>query len=118
MSTTPQDTCASVARLADVLTRLGDALARPDLDSLVAHEALLAELTTTLGDATASPGDRAALLPVLTEARLALARVQRLGDSLEMFAAASHEAQGIARGYDRDGRANRPGAAGVLDTRG
>jgi len=74
MSTTLQETCVSVQSVTDVLTRLGDALASGDLDGMLAAEPLLADLTHALQRASATPVDRAALLPHLTEARLALLR--------------------------------------------
>ncbi len=87
MSTTMQETCASVQSVTDVLTRLGDALSSGDLDacwrrsrsSPISHEALQ--------QATATADDRAALLPHLTAARLALLRASLLGNSLRTIQA-------------------------------
>jgi len=117
MSTTAQDTCLSVARITDALTRLGDTLARPDLDGLLAAEPVLEELTRALAQATASPADRAELLPMLRNARLALGRASLLGESLLHVAAATMYAAGAAHGYDRDGRTNHPSATTALDAR-
>ena len=117
MSTTAQDTCLSVARITDALTRLGDALARPDLDGLLAAEPVLEELTRALTRATASPADRAVLLPMLRDARLALGRATLLGDSLLHVAAATTYAAGATHGYDRDGHTNHPSAVAALDAR-
>lgn len=118
MSTTAQDKCLSVTRVTDALARLGDALARPDLDGILAAEPALEDLTRALALATATPADRAVLLPLLRDARLALGRAARLGDSLLHVAAATTYAAGAAHGYDRDGRTNHPNASTALDTRG
>lgn len=117
MSTTAQDTCLSVTRITDALTRLGDALARPDLDGLLATEPLIEELTYALRRATASADDRPALLPLLRDARLALRRASLLGDSLIHVASAIQYAAGAAHGYDRDGRTSHPSATAALDAR-
>ena len=117
MSTTAQDTCLSVARLTDALTRLGDTLARPDLDGLLAVEPVLEDLTRALARAVASPADRAVLLPMLRDARLALGRATLLGESLMHVAAAATYAAGVAHGYDREGRTNHLGAITALDAR-
>jgi len=58
MSTTAQDTCLSVTRLTDTLSRLGDALAQPDLAGLLAAEPLLEDVTRALAAATAVPARR------------------------------------------------------------
>jgi hypothetical protein len=118
MSTTTQETCRSVARLADALTRLGDALARPDLAGVLQTEPLLEELTRALAQASATPEDRAALLPLLVDARLALRRAAILGESLMFAAAATSHAAGVAHGYARDGRGGHPDAAPALEARG
>jgi hypothetical protein len=118
MSTTAQETCLSISRLTDALTRLGDALARPDLEGVLAAEPLLEALTRALAQASATPADRAALLPLLTDARLALRRATRLGDSLCAVAEATTHAAGTAYGYARDGRGSHPGAAPALEARG
>jgi hypothetical protein len=118
MSTTAQDTCLSVSRLADVLTALGDALARPDLDGLLAAEPLLDELSRALSRAQASPADRAALLPLLGESRLALRRAELLGEGLLTVAHASAYAAGLSRGYGREGRSARTTALTAFDAKG
>ena len=118
MSTTAQDTCLSVSRLADVLTALGDALARPDLDGLLAAEPLLDELSRALANAQATAADRAALLPLLDESRLALRRVELLGGGLLTVADASACAAGLSGNYGREGRSAQPGAATAFDARG
>lgn len=118
MSTTAQDTCLSVGRLADVLTALGDALARPDLDGLLAAEPLLDELSRTLARAQANPADRAALLPLLDESRRALRRVELLGGGLLSVAHATAYAAGGAQDYGREGRSAQPGAVTGFDVRG
>ena len=118
MSTTAQDTCVSVTRITAALSRIGDALAQPDLDALVAAEPALEELTRALAQATASPADRVQLMPLLRDARLALGRAALLGDSLLHAAAATTYAAGAAHGYDRDGRANLRSATVALDARG
>jgi hypothetical protein len=118
MSTTAQDTCLSVRRLTDALTALGDALARPDLDSLLSAEPLLDEVVRALNAAAASPADRLQLLPLLDEARLALRRVELLGGSLMEATQASTWAIGATQGYGRSGRSTQPAAAPALDTRG
>jgi len=118
MSTTAQDTCLSVTRITEVLSRLGDALAQPDLDALLAAEPMLEDLTRALAKATATPAERALLLPLLRDARLALGRAALLGDSLLHVAAATTYAAGAAHGYDRDGRTNHPSATIALDARG
>jgi hypothetical protein len=118
MSTTAPDTCLSVRRLTDVMTRLGDALTTPDLDGLLAAEPLVEELAHALRTATATPADREALLPELVAARLALLRAARLGESLITCAAISAHAQGFTHTYARDGRANRRDPAGHLEARG
>ena len=118
MSTTAQDTSLTVRGLTDVLTRLGDALAAPDLDGVLAAEPLVEEFTRALRQAMASPADRDLLLPELVAARLALARTARLGNTLMAVAAISAHAQGLNVGYDRGGRANRPDPAGHLEARG
>jgi hypothetical protein len=112
MSTTTQETCRSVARLADALTRLGDALARPDLAGVLQTEPLLEELTRALAQASAT------LLPLLVDARLALRRAAILGESLMFAAAATSHAAGVAHGYARDGRGGHPDAAPALEARG
>lgn len=117
MSTTAQDTCLSVARITEALTRLGDTLARPNLSGLLAAEPVLEDLTRALAQATASPSDRAVLLPLLRDARLALERATLLGESLLYVAAATTYVAGAAHGYDRDGRTNHPSAMAALDTR-
>lgn len=118
MPTTSHETCRSVRQLTDVLSRLGDALARPDLSSLLAAEPLLEELSGALAGATASSHDRAELLPLLREAQLALRRTTILGESLMQAAAATGAAIGATGGYDRGGRTSRREAAGALQTRG
>lgn len=118
MSTTIQEHCVQVERIADVLTQLGDALARPDLGAMTACEPLIEELTRALATAVATPADRDRLLPLLTEARLALRRAEHLGEGLVAFAAATFAAHGRAHAYDREGRTTAPGLAGVLDARG
>ena len=118
MSTTAQDTCLSVTRLTDTLSRLGDALAQPDLAGLLAAEPLLEDVTRALSAATAVPADRAILLPLLRDARIALGRAALLGDSLLHVAAATSYAAGAAHGYDRDGRTSHPSATTALDARG
>jgi hypothetical protein len=118
MSTTTQETCASVQGVTDVLTRLGDALASGDLDAMLAAEPLLAELAHVLAQSTASPADRDALLPELAAARIALVRAARLGEGITRFKHASDYAQGLASGYDRAGRTSHREAAGALKARG
>jgi hypothetical protein len=118
MSTTAQDTCVSVTRITDALSRIGDALAHPDLDGLLAAEPELEVLTRALAQATATPADRAQLLPMLRDARLALGRAALLGESLLHAAAATTYAAGAAHGYDREGRASHRSATVALDARG
>jgi hypothetical protein len=118
MSTTVQETCVSVQSVTDVLTRLGDALASGDLDAILAAEPLLADLAHALQQATATADDRAALLPHLTAARLALLRASQLGQSLAQFKHASDYAQGLAHGYDRAGRTSQREPSGALRARG
>jgi hypothetical protein len=118
MSTTTQDTCASVQSVTDVLTRLGDALASGDLDAMLATEPLLSDLSHALAHSTMAAADRHALLPELAAARLALERAARLGENLIRFKQASDYAQGLANGYDRAGRTNRAETAGALKARG
>jgi hypothetical protein len=118
MSTTAQDTCLSLTRVTDALARLGDALAQPNLEGLLATEPVLEELTHALARATATPADRARLLPVLRDARLALGRAALLGDSLLHVAAVTTYAAGAAHGYDRGGRTSHPSATTALDARG
>lgn len=113
-----QETCASVQSVTDVLTRLGDALATGDLDVMLAAEPLLADLARTLQQATATADDRAALLPHLTAAKLALLRASLLGDSLTQFKHASDYAQGLAHGYDRAGRTSQREPSGALKAKG
>jgi hypothetical protein len=107
-----------VSRLADVLTAIGDALARPDLDGLLAAEPLLDELSRTLARAQANPADRAALLPLLDESRLALRRVELLGGGLLSVTDASACAMGLSHGYGREGRTAQSGAITAFDARG
>jgi hypothetical protein len=118
MSTTKQETCASVTALTAVLTRIGDALANADLEALLAAEPLLEELTQAIAVATASPAERATLLPELRAAQIALVRAARLGNGLTLFRTASDHAQGVACAYARDGRATRRDPAATLNTRG
>lgn len=118
MSTTAQDTCRSVARLAEVLGALGDALARPDLGGLLEAQPLLDELTRTLAQASASAADRAALRPLLDEARLAMRRVELLGDSLLLATHASLAARGVGHGYGPGGHTVPAAPVTALDTRG
>jgi hypothetical protein len=118
MSTTLQETCVSVQSVTDVLTRLGDALAKGDLDGMLAAEPLLADLTHALQRAAVTPGDRAALLPHLTAARLALLRASALGQSLAQFKHASDYAQGLAQQYDRAGKTSQREPSGALRARG
>jgi hypothetical protein len=118
MSTTMQETCASVQSVTDVLTRLGDALSSGDLDAMLAAEPHLADLAQALQQATATADDRAALLPHLTAARLALLRASLLGNSLAQFKHASDYAQGVSEGYDRAGRTSQREPSGALRARG
>ena len=118
MSTTMQETCASVQSVTDVLTRLGDALSSGNLDAILAAEPLLADLASALNQATASRDDRAALLPHLTAAKLALLRASLLGNSLVQFKYASDYAQGLAHGYDRAGRTSQREPSGALRAKG
>jgi hypothetical protein len=118
MSTTAQETCASLQDAATALNTLGDALVSADLDGLVAAEPQLEAVARALGSLAATPADRAALLPELRRARLALTRVQRLGAGLALFSFATAYAHGAAAGYGRDGRGLRPEPAGALDARG
>jgi len=118
MSTTMQETCASVQSVTDALTRLGDALVSGDLDAVLAAEPLLADLASALQQATATADDRAALLPHLTAARLALLRASHLGNGLTQFKHASDCAQGLAHGYDRAGRTSQREPSGALRAKG
>ena len=113
-----QETCASVQSVTDVLTRLGDALASGDLDAMLAAEPLLADLARALQQATATADDRAALLPHLTAAKLALVRASLLGNNLTQFKCASDYAQGLAHGYDRAGKTSQRGPSGALKAKG
>ena len=117
MSTTAQDTCVSVAAVTDALVALGDALAQPNLPQLLATEALLEDLTRALATATATAADRAELLPLLRDARLALRRAELLGESLLHVSAATTYAAGAAHEYDRDGKTNQRGHGAAFDTR-
>jgi hypothetical protein len=118
MSTTMQETCASVQSVTDVLTRLGDALSSGDLEAILAAEPLLADLAHALQQSTASADDRAALVPHLTAAKLALQRASILGSSLAQFKHASDYAQGLAHGYDRAGKTSHREPTGALRATG
>lgn len=80
-----QPASAQVAsELANVLTRLGDALATTDLDGLLASEASLSTIATHLSRLQRLTGqEREALRPELERARAALARCERLGSRLQ-----------------------------------
>lgn len=112
------ETTDAVARLTAVLTSLGDALARPDLDGVLAQQPPLHDLARTLPTLASAPADRESLRAALTAARIALRRVRQLGDGLEYFSAASRTARGLVETYDRGGRTPDPARAGSFDVRG
>ena len=118
MSTTSQETCASLQDATQALTALGDALVTANLDGIVSVEPQLEAVARALGELSASAAERAALLPEIRRARLALTRVQRLGAGLALFSFATAYAHGAAVGYGRDGHGVRPEPSGALDTRG
>jgi hypothetical protein len=118
MSTTPQETCASLQDATRALHQLGDALAAAHLDGIVDAEPQLETVARALGALAAAPADRTILLPELRRARLALTRVQRLGAGLALFSFATAYAHGAAVGYGRDGRGVQPEPSGALDARG
>lgn len=110
----PTDT---VNRLASVLTDLGDALAKADLDGVLAQQSHLDELARLLPDLD-GPFDRDTLPPAAMAALLALRRARQLGEGLTQFAAATRAARGLVAPYDRDGRPSDPVRAGSFDARG
>ena len=118
MSTTTQETCASLQDATQALTALGDALVRADLDGVVNVEPQLEAVARALGALSASPAERSVLLPEIRRARLALTRVQRLGAGLALFSFATAYAHGAAVGYGRDGHGVRPEPSGALNARG
>jgi hypothetical protein len=118
MSTTSQETCASLQDATTALTALGDALATANLDGIVSVEPQLEAVARALNELSATPAERAALLPEIRRARLALTRVQRLGAGLALFSFATAYAHGAAVGYGRDGHGVRPEPSGALDARG
>jgi hypothetical protein len=118
MSTTSQETCASLQDAARALTALGDALVTANLDGIVSVEPQLEAVARALGELSASPAERGALLPEIRRARLALTRARRLGAGLALFGSATAHAHGAAVGYGRDGHGVRPEPSGALDARG
>ncbi len=111
------DATETVSRLAGVLTDLGDALARADLDGVLAQHSRLDELARLLPDLD-GPLDRDTLPPAALAALLALRRARQFGDGLTQFAAATRAARGLVAPYDRAGRPADPARAGSFDVRG
>jgi hypothetical protein len=113
-----EETRLSVGRLADALTRLGDALAAGDLEGVLAAEPQLAHLTSALATRPAPIPDNDVLRSVLLEARLALRRCERLGAGLTTFIECSRAAQGLGTQYVRQGLARVPAGGRALTARG
>jgi hypothetical protein len=107
---------AAVARLRVALERTAGALARPDLETLLAGESetevALAELPATY---ELSPEERRAVRVEVEKAHAALLRCRRLGTALGSFVRISLEAQGLNEYGPRKGATSYAGQA--LDAR-
>lgn len=105
---TAQGPTVQVHAVRMALQALGDALAMPAAGSLAdAESALSAALSACWPHRLAAgelPTDaRVALAQEIEATRAALARCQRLGDSLAAFVSASLAGQGLVAGYGRHG---------------
>jgi hypothetical protein len=107
---------AAVARLRLALERTAAALARPDLETLLAGES---EIEVALGDLPAtyelSLEERSAVRVEVEKAHAALLRCRRLGAALGSFVRISLEAQGLNEYGPRKGAT--PHAGQALDAR-
>jgi hypothetical protein len=98
---TRQDALAAAARLRAALDDTAEALARPDVEALLAAEASLTHAFTTIPRLRAlSAEERAAARTELLNARAALVRCRRLGAALADFVRLSLDARGQAAGYN------------------
>jgi hypothetical protein len=109
--------CAAVTRLRVALERTAAALARPNLEQLLAGES---EIEVALAELPAvyslSPAERRAVRVEVEGAHHALLRCRRLGSTLDSFVRISLEAQGHSEYGPR--RPATPYAAQALDARG
>ena len=98
-------------RLRKALQEVGDALARADLRALLDAEVALVAATSSLPlGATCHTDDVSALRHELAQARAALLRCRRLGNSMVDVARTTAAARGARDGYGRDGQ-ERTGVA-------
>jgi hypothetical protein len=116
MSVQERSGAAAVVRLRLALERTATALARPDLETLLASEAdieiALAEITALT---TLPVEERDAARVEIEGARRALLRCRRLGGALDNFVRISFEAQGRTEYGPR--RTTMPYAGQALDAR-
>jgi hypothetical protein len=107
---------AAVARLRAALERTADALAQPNLETLLAGESeievALAELPATF---ELAPEERRAVRVEVEAAHAALLRCRRLGAALDSFVRISLDAQGLTEYGPRKIAASYAGQA--LDAR-
>ena len=92
---------AAAVRLRSALDAAAAALARPDLDALLAAESALTAAFADLSFLrTLGERERASMRDELLAAQTALRRASRLGASLNDFIALSLQAHGQSAGYD------------------
>jgi hypothetical protein len=110
-----------LGRLRLALQAVGDALARPALDQLIAAEAALAAAVADLPPFALdglTPEARVHLLEDIAASRAALARCRRLGGTLGAVVQATLAVQGRDGGYDRLGGERVAAPAGGFGARG
>ena len=99
-----EDALAAAARLRAALEETATALARPNVEALLASEAALTAAYTAIPALrTLTRAERTAARAELLNARAAIVRCRRLGASLADFVRLSLEARGQAAGYDTAG---------------
>ncbi|HVB38996.1 MAG TPA: hypothetical protein VND92_10680 [Vicinamibacterales bacterium] len=104
-------------RLREAIDRISDALAGLRLDDLLAAEPVLAAALEEAGRYRPGPAERPAVIVEIGQARQALQRCLRLGETLNEAARILRTARGLTVEYGRDGREQGPSTPATVEAR-
>jgi hypothetical protein len=116
MSACLADPVLAVAQLRESLEEAADALAKAHLDRLLACEARIETALMNIPTRGLTTEARAIVASEIELARLTLTRCRRLGQALDDFIRLGLAAQGLSRGYGREGAEIAPDLHSVNTT--